>query len=360
MYTIVPVILSGGVGSRLWPESRRRQPKQLSRLVGDQSLLQMTALRAASIDGAGSPLIVCGERHHEQVVAQLADVNLHPRSSILEPFGRNTAPAAAAAAMSVSPDDLILLLPADHLIRDTEAFVAAVHRAATAAVSELLVTFGITPTRAETGFGYIERGAACAGFDGVHRVDRFVEKPDAETAQRYVDAGTYSWNSGMFLMRAGTYLEELARLAPEIVTATGEALVKGEVTGTATVLSAVPFARCPSDSIDYAVMERTDHAAVVALDAGWDDVGSWAALWDVGEKDAAGNVVQGTAYLEDTHNSLIRSRSRTVAVVGMRDVIVVDTDDAVLVVHRDRSQDVKKIVSRLEQAGSDLLEQHPG
>ncbi|MDH3499405.1 MAG: mannose-1-phosphate guanylyltransferase, partial [Acidimicrobiia bacterium] len=261
MSAVVPVILSGGVGSRLWPVSRREQPKQLSRLAGQTSLLQMTAERAAHIPGVDAPVIVCGEPHFDSIVAQLDEIGQQPRAGYLEPFGRNTAPAAAAAALSAGEDDILLLLPADHLIADVDAFVEAVGIATAVARSGYLVTFGITPTAPETGFGYIERGADLEDFDGAYRVQRFVEKPNLETAQAYLAAGTYSWNSGMFMFRAGTYLEELGTFVPEMVAITRAALDAGTAhRGGGTVLDPDTFGRCPSDSIDYAVMERTERA----------------------------------------------------------------------------------------------------
>ena len=358
MRVVVPVILSGGVGSRLWPESRREQPKQLSRLAGPTSLLQMTAERAALIPGASAPIIVCGRLHFGPIVQQLAEIGQRPRFGILEPFGRNTAPAAAAAALSVDEDDLLLLLPADHLIADVAAFLEAVEIASGVARHGSLVTFGINPTGPETGFGYIERGDQLEGFAGAYAVTRFVEKPDRATAEAYVAAGTYAWNSGMFLFRAGTYLAELSRFVPDVVGCTRAALDAGTAADGAILLDSDEFDACPSDSIDYAVMERTERAAIVPLDAGWNDVGSWAALWEVGDKDANGNVVAGNVYLEGTTNSYVRGCDRAVAVVGMDRTVVVDTGDAVMVVGMERTQDVKKIVTRLEAEDSDLVRRH--
>ncbi len=356
---LVPVILSGGIGSRLWPESRRTQPKQLSRLTGPTSLLQMTAQRATAIPSAEPPVVVCGAVHRDAINQQLREIGIQPQPMILEPFGRSTAPAAAAAALLVDADDLLLVLPADHLILDVTEFAARVQLAARVADAGYLVTFGITPTGPETGFGYIERSEALPGFGDAYRVEQFVEKPDRDTAERYVAAGTFSWNSGMFLFRAGIYLEELQQHAPGIAVATRAAVERGTRQDSTVWLDPASFDPCPEDSIDYAVMEKTDRAAVVPLDAGWNDVGSWAALWEVSQKDEAGNVVIGPAYLYDTTNSLVRGRDRTVAVIGMDGVVVVDTADAVLVVNRDRSQDVKQVVQRLEAEGSPVVERHP-
>jgi mannose-1-phosphate guanylyltransferase/mannose-6-phosphate isomerase len=290
---------------------------------------------------------------------QLAEIGQRPRLGILEPFGRNTAPAAAAAALSVPAEELLLLLPADHLIRDVDAFVDAVEVASDAAMTGRLVTFGITPTGPETGFGYIERGDPLGGISHAYEVSRFVEKPDRSTAEGYLADGAYAWNSGMFLFRAGAYLDELDRFAPDILDRTRAALEAGSDNDGGTLLDPTIFAECPADSIDYAVMEHTDRAAIVPLDAGWSDVGSWAALWEVGEKDHDGNVVNGDVYLEGTTDSYVWARDRAVAVVGMDRAVVVDTGDAVLVVHMDRTQDVKNIVGRLESEGSSLVLRHP-
>lgn len=359
MHVLVPVILSGGVGTRLWPLSRRDKPKQLSRLTGERSLLQETALRASAVPGAGDPLIVCGQTHYQPIITQLDEIGQRPRTSILEPFGRNTAPAAAAAALSVDPDDLLLMLPSDHLITNVDAFVAATQIATEVAAAGSLVTFGITPDRPETGYGYIKQGDDLDGFAGAFQIDSFVEKPDRATAERYVASGVFSWNSGMFMFRAGTLLDELTKFNPAIVSQTGKALERGGEHDGATLLDEDAFGDCPSDSIDYAVMEHTDRGSMVPLDAGWSDIGSWAALWDVAAKDDAGNVTLGAVYTEDVTSSYIRTDDRLVAVIGLDDVIVVDTGDALLVANKAHAQKVKDMVSRLEADGRPEVLDHP-
>jgi mannose-1-phosphate guanylyltransferase/mannose-6-phosphate isomerase len=359
MHVLVPVILSGGVGTRLWPVSRREQPKQLSRLTGERSLLQETAIRAAAVPGAHDPLIVCGQPHYRPIVDQLTEIGQRPKAAVLEPFGRNTAPAAAAAALSVDEDDLLLLLPADHLIPDINAFVEACKIAADIAAAGKLVTFGIRPTEPHTGFGYIKQGQGLDGFVGAFAVDSFVEKPDLSTAQRYLATEIYSWNSGMFMFRAGTLLDELNAFNPTMVAQTRKALDAGTKFNGATLLDEDAFAACPSDSIDYAVMEDTKHGAMVPLDAGWNDMGSWTSLWDVGVKDKDNNVIHGAVYTEDVTSSYIRAGDRPVAVIGLDNVIVVDTGDAVLIANKDDSQKVKEIVAQLEAEGRDEILRHP-
>lgn len=345
---MVPVILSGGAGTRLWPLSRRERPKQLIPLLGESSLLQRTARRAAAVDGAAAAVVVTGAAHHEVIGRQLADVGLAAARIVVEPVGRNTAPAAAAAALLADPGELLLVLPSDHLIRDVPAFTAAVARAARAAAQGYLVTFGVVPTRPETGFGYIERGADLG--DGALEVRAFVEKPDRGIAESYLASGRHFWNSGMFLFRAGRYLEELELHAPDILEAVRGAI--GPEDGHGRVfLTAAEFGACRADSIDYAVMEPTGRAAMVPLDAGWHDVGSWEAVWELEDRDASGNAVSGSAYLEQVRRSLVLAGDRPVAVIGLDDVIVVDAGDAVLVCARDHAQAVREIVARLEADG---------
>lgn len=360
---VVPVILCGGSGTRLWPLSRALYPKQLLALVGEHSLLQDTVLRVPALPGVAveSPVVVCNEAHRFLVAGQLREVGRNP-FLILEPAGRNTAPAVSIAAMELrrqSDGDLLLLvLPADHVVRDPAAFAAALAAAIPAASAGALVTFGVVPSRPETGYGYIrtaEPGPAGRGR-AVQPVRQFVEKPDYDTACRYVASGSYLWNSGMFLFSADTWLRELATHAPDIATATAHALDMarrsyGGVPGAGDVLTleATSFRACRSESIDYAVMEKTSHAAVLPLAAGWSDVGSWAALLEVSGKDADGNVLSGDVVAIDCTNTYVRAESRLVAVTGLDGCVVVETKDAVLVVPADRAQDVKQVVEQLER-----------
>lgn len=348
MLPILPVILSGGSGTRLWPLSREAYPKQFLPLVGDATMLQATWNRVAAIAGK-APIVVANQEHRFMAAEQLRECNVTPQALILEPVGRNTAPAIAIAALqalAAGEDALLLVLPSDHVVRDDAAFHAAVKQAAAAADSGKLVTFGIVPTAPETGYGYIKAQAG----DGVHAVDRFVEKPDLTTAQQYVASGEYYWNSGMFLFKASRYLQELDALQPAILAACRTALDKASRDSDFIRLDADAFAASPSDSIDYAVMEKTADAAVVPLDAGWNDVGSWSALWEVSDKDADGNACHGDVIALDCRNSYAYG-NRLIAMVGLEDVVVVETDDAVFVGHKDRVQDVKEIVGQIKRDG---------
>ncbi len=339
------VLLSGGSGTRLWPLSREAYPKQFLPLVGDDTMLQATWLRVAELADA-APIVVANEDHRFLAAEQLRQVGASAPAILLEPVGRNTAPAIAAAALQAQADGgdpLLLVLPSDHVIADAGAFRAAVRTASVAADEGALVTFGIVPDAAETGFGYIQAEPG----EGVRKVRRFVEKPDAATAQSYLDAGGYYWNSGMFLFRASRYLQELERFHPDIVTACRAAFAQATRDGDFVRLGTEAFAACPSDSIDYAVMEKTDAAMVLPVDIGWNDVGSWSALWDVSERDAAGNAHHGDVIAVDSRNSYAYAR-RLVALVGVDDLIVVETDDAVLVARKDRVQDVKAVVAQLK------------
>lgn len=349
---IVPVILSGGAGTRLWPLSRELYPKQLLPLVGDRTMLQDTVLRLAGIDDLGAALVVCNESHRFMVAEQLRSIDQAPSAILLEPFGRNTAPALAVAALQAMQGDLdplLLVLPADHVIRDAAALRGAVKGAAKLAGAGRLITFGIVPDRAETGYGYIKAGEALGvrGEGDAFAVDRFVEKPDRATVEAYVASGEYYWNSGMFLFRASRYLEELGKFAPEMLAACRLAFSGAARDLDFLRLDAEAFKSCPGDSIDYAVMEKTAEAVVIPLEAGWSDVGSWSALWEVGEQDAGGNVVSGDVLLEEVSNSFIYAGSRLVAAVGVEDHIVVETADAVLVARKDKVQQVKAIVQQL-------------
>ena len=345
---LTPVLLSGGVGSRLWPVSRESHPKQFLPLAGELSMLQETLQRTLGL-AESSPLVVCNEEHRFMVAEQLRQVDLAASALILEPEGRNTAPAVALAALQAlqdDPDALLLVLPADHLIQDVSAFVEAVGKAVPLALQGRLMTFGVVPSAAETGYGYIKCGAALD--PGLYDLERFVEKPDVETAQAYLESGNYLWNSGMFLLRAATYLEQLGQHDPDILANCRQAMEGAARDMDFVRPDAAAFAACPSNSIDYAVMEKTDMGGVVSLDCGWSDVGAWSALWDVEEGDADGNVVTGDVILDNCKNSYFRSDSRLVAATGVQDVVVVETADAVLVADRNHVQDVKRIVEHLK------------
>ena len=356
MRLIVPVILSGGSGTRLWPLSRRAQPKQFLRLVADHSLFQESVLRARALAGSvAAPIVVCNEEHRFLVAEQLREIEATAEAIVLEPAGRNTAPAVAVAALlaqrslGAGADAVLGVFPADHVIATRDAFVAAVADAVEAATEGYLVTFGIVPDRPETGYGYVLRGTARSRWSDV---EQFVEKPDLATAERYLASGRYLWNSGMFVLMADTYLAELARHEPKMLAA-AEAAVAGATRDADFVRLGPAFLDCPSKSIDYAVMEKTDKAAVVPLDAGWSDVGSWSALHDVLVKDDAGNVLRGDVIAAGCSNSYIAANARTVAAIGVNDLIVVETEDAVLVVARDKAQDVKRVVDELAARESD-------
>ncbi|WP_428959820.1 mannose-1-phosphate guanylyltransferase/mannose-6-phosphate isomerase [Xanthomonas oryzae] len=348
MSDVLPIILSGGSGTRLWPLSRESYPKQFLPLVGDKSMLQSTWLRAAPV-AAHAPIVVANEEHRFMAAEQLQQLGVKPSAILLEPKGRNTAPAIAVAALEATrdgADPLLLVMPSDHVIQNEAAFQAAVTVAAAAAEQGKLVTFGIKPTAPETGYGYIKAGAG----NGVSAVERFVEKPDLATAQNYLASGEYYWNSGMFLFRASRYLEELRKFHPAIADACRKAWENGKRDADFTRLDKDAFAASPSDSIDYAVMEKTADAVVVPLDAGWNDVGSWSSLLDVSKQDAQGNAHHGDVIQLDCQNTYAYG-SRLIAMVGLEDVVVVETPDAVLVGHRDRIQEVKNVVSQIKTAG---------
>ncbi|WP_417568374.1 mannose-1-phosphate guanylyltransferase/mannose-6-phosphate isomerase [Marinobacter sp.] len=353
---IHPVIMAGGTGSRLWPMSRQLNPKQFLKLTnGPLSMLQATVARLEGMDAA-NPLLICNEEHRFLAAEQMRQSGHEDTRIILEPCGRNTAPAIALAALQLcesvengTDDPLMLVLAADHLIKDVSAFQEGVKKAIPLAREGKLVTFGIVPHHPETGYGYIHRGTEL-GPDS-YAVDRFVEKPDQATANRYLDSGEYLWNSGMFLFGARQYLEELEAYRPDILAACRAAIADAADDLHFTRVSAQRFADCPSDSVDYAVMEKTDKAAVVALDAGWSDIGSWSALWEVSDKDPGGNSLTGDVITHNTSNTLVRADSRLVATLGVDNLVVIETKDALLVAHKDRVQDVKAIVEQIKNDG---------
>ncbi|MDE2250361.1 MAG: mannose-1-phosphate guanylyltransferase/mannose-6-phosphate isomerase, partial [Gammaproteobacteria bacterium] len=356
---LTPVVLSGGAGTRLWPLSRELHPKQLLPLTSSGTMLQETVRRLAGL-ALAAPIVVCNDAHRFIVAEQLRAIGMAAQAIVLEPVGRNTAPAIALAALAAlagtggagpgaaADDVLLLVLPADHVIRDLGAFHTAVRSAAAAARRGQLVTFGVVPHSPETGYGYIQRGAALAeGW----RIARFVEKPERGRAEEFLASGGYYWNSGMFVFGARKYLDELRRLAPDIAAACEQAYASAQRDLDFSRIDAAAFAACRSESIDYAVLERTGDAVVVPLDAGWSDVGSWASLHAACEADANGNVIRGDVLAEETHDSYLHAESRLVAVVGLNDHVVVETKDAVLVAPRGRVQDVKSLVARIRQAG---------
>ena len=356
--TIVPVILCGGAGSRLWPLSRQLLPKQFLPLVTGRTLLQDTALRAqAALDGAhpaSQPLVVCNEAHRFMVKDQLAEIGVTARI-VLEPAGRSTAAAVAVAAITASPDrkaedPILLVLASDHAIRGADAFNSAVQRAAQVAATGMLVTFGVAAVRPDSGFGYIERGDALPGNAGAFRVSRFVEKPSEENARAMIASGHVYWNSGMFAFGARRVLEELGRFRPDILEAARAAVAGASDDLGFLRLGKDAFVACPAESIDRAVMERTAEAAVIPADFEWSDIGSWSALWNLAEKDASGNAARGDVRLQDTRGSLVFGDRRLVATLGVENLIVVDSDDALLVAVRSRSQEVREVVEDLKRA----------
>ena len=357
---IIPVILSGGVGSRLWPVSRELYPKQLHALVTEKSLLQETASRVSG-ERFGEPAIICNNEHRFIVAEHLRDCGVTPSAILLEPVGRNTAPAAAIAALFIAETDedaLIMLLPSDHIIKDQGEFLRAIDQATAAAQTGYLVTFGIPATAPETGYGYIERGAKIASAPGCFQVAQFIEKPHAATAKAYVAAGTYVWNSGMFLFSAATFLAELEAHNPEILALCRATLETRQTDMDFMRLDQESFKKIEGISIDYAVMEHTDKAAVVPAEMGWSDVGAWDALWDISNKDESGNVLKGNVITEDVRNSYIRTDKQWVAAAGLEDTIVVSTDDAVLVAAKGEAQQVKELVAQLKDSAPELTQSH--
>lgn len=355
---IVPVILSGGSGTRLWPLSRQEYPKQLLPLIGDLSLLQNTALRLQGLADVRAPLVICNESHRFIVAEQLRQIDRRPAAVILEPMGRNTAPAVAVAAIHLASggeDPILGIMPSDHVIADPAAFVRAVKIALPLALEGSLVTFGIIPDRPETGFGYIRKGALLKtagkenGEPAAFAVERFVEKPDQAAAESYLTGGEYTWNSGIFLFRASIILDEMERFCPDILESCRAALAESQTDLDFIRLGEKAFSSCRAESIDYAVMEKTSRAVVVPLDAGWNDVGSWQALWEMEQPDADGNVLKGDVVVRDCRDNLFHAHSRLLAAVGVGNLVVVETPDAVLVADRSQAQRVKEIAEQLKE-----------
>lgn len=360
MNTLIPIILSGGSGTRLWPLSREKYPKQLLPLINEDSLLQATVRRMDGLKGVqlSAPMIVCNEEYRFVIAEQLRIMD-RKGSILLEPFGRNTAPAltlAALAAQREGDDSILLVMPSDHVIMDVESFQAAVLAGMSQAMDGRIVTFGITPDAPETGYGYIQSGELIEQGKTAYQIARFVEKPDLLTAQTYLDAGNYLWNSGLFMMRASVWLSAIGKCRPDILTTCQAAWDQGSADGDFLRVDKKAFEQCPSDSIDYAVMERIARqesdlpgGVVIPLTAGWSDIGAWSSLWQVLPKDDAGNIAKGDVLLNDCKNTLAISESRLVTCVGIENVIVVETPDAILVVHKDKTQDVKLVVDMLKQ-----------
>ena len=355
---IIPVILSGGAGTRLWPLSREMYPKQLLPLTSERTMLQDTATRLQGIDAASAPVVVCNESHRFMVAEQLRAISVRAAAILLEPVGRNTAPAVALAALqarALDPEAVIIVAPADHVIRDLRAFQSACKTAIEQARADKLVTFGIVAHAPETGYGYIRRGP---GAGPAYPVAQFVEKPPLERAREYVNSGEYFWNSGMFVFKAARFLQELQRYAPLILQASRMAFEAAKSDLDFIRIDRASFERCPSDSIDYAVMEKTESAVVVSLDAGWSDVGSWSSLFDALPADEQGNVLRGDVLAHDSTGCFVQSASRLVAVVGLKDHVVVETKDAVLVAPKNRVQDVKELVAKIKKSGRPEISLH--
>jgi len=351
---IIPVILSGGSGTRLWPLSRKQYPKQYLPLVGDNTMLQETILRLSGLDNLADSIIVCNADHRFLVAEQCQQIDIQDPAILLEPVGRNTAPAIAAAALQSlkkTDDAVLLVLSADHVIQDVEVFHAAINIASQQAQDGKLATFGIVPTDANTGYGYIKSSAD--SNDGAHKVEEFVEKPDLETAQTYLEQGNYLWNSGMFMFKPATLIDELTTHSPDIVTSVNDAVNNAAQDLDFIRLDKQAFESSPSDSIDYALMEKSSNVVVVPLDAQWNDIGAWSALHDIGTKDANGNVIKGDVIAQDTTNTYINANHHMVATIGVDNLIIVDTADATFIATQDKAQEVKSIVESLQAKGRD-------
>ena len=362
-HSIIPVILSGGSGTRLWPLSRSMRPKQFINLVGEESLFQATVKRIRQIEGIADPLIVCNEEHRFMVAEQLQELESSQNSIILEPVGRNTAPAIAAAAYKLSLNDgldnaCMLVLPADHIVNNPDQFAKAVSAALPSAMNNDLVTFGITPDKPATGYGYIKTSGQQNADNGAIPVEAFVEKPNLETAEEYVKSGEYFWNGGMFLMKVSAFLKQLEILNPEMC-----ALVKKSVSHAQKDLDffrldSNSYKRCENISVDYAVMEKSENVSMVPLNAGWSDIGSWTSLWETGQHDNAGNVTKGDVWLESVSDCYVHSESRLLSAIGVKDLIIVETHDGVMVTTKEHDQDIKRIVARLKKSERSETELH--
>ena len=349
---ITPVILSGGSGTRLWPLSRKQYPKQYLPLAGDNTMLQETILRLDGLDNLADPVIVCNADHRFVVAEQCQQINIQNPVILLEPVGRNTAPAIAAVALQslkITSDAVLLVLSADHIIQDVEMFHQAINIANSQARSGKLVTFGIVPTDANTGYGYIK--ASKDNADGAYKVEEFIEKPDLKTAQTYLEQSNYLWNSGMFMFQASVLISELSAHSLGIVTSANDAINNAEQDLDFIRLDKQAFESSPSDSIDYALMEKSNNVVVVPLDVGWNDIGSWSALYDIGTKDSNGNVIQGDVITQDTTNTYINANHHMVATIGVDNLIIVDTPDAIFIATQNKAQEVKSIVESLQAKG---------
>ncbi len=356
---IIPVILCGGSGTRLWPLSRTSYPKQLLTLIDGKSLLQHTLERIRNIPGVEKPVVICNQDYRFITAEQLRDIGFADARIILEPAGKNTAPAATIAALylkEINEDALMLVLPADHVISDHEKFIDSVKQAADAAQQEKMVTFGVVPTKPETGYGYIQKGESLN--DNAFQVQRFVEKPDLKTAEKYLQSGEYFWNSGMFMFKIKTFLHEVAQHAPDILANCQRCMEEVNIDFDFYRIKPALFAECPSESLDYAIMEKSNNIAVVPLKSDWSDVGSWNAMWDIHEVDFQGNAVKGDVMTHEISNCYLHAESRLLAAVGISDIAVVETADAVLVTHKNSCQDVKMLVNSLKKNNRSEIEHH--